>query len=105
MTVCTSLAIGLVLFVFFLILKGRLAYIFTDNQEVARAVADLSPLLALSILLNSVQPVLSGNYIYLHRNGFYLFIHMMNMLILEKEIVCNQKNFEQELLLVLDGKA
>ncbi|KAK1582921.1 hypothetical protein Q3G72_019543 [Acer saccharum] len=59
-TVLTSFIIGLVLFVFFLLLRGRLAYIFTSNPEVARAVADLSPLLAFSILLNSVQPVLSG---------------------------------------------
>ncbi|GAU21726.1 hypothetical protein TSUD_328510 [Trifolium subterraneum] len=40
--------------------KERLAYIFTDNKDVASAVGDLSPLLAVSILLNSVQPVLSG---------------------------------------------
>lgn len=60
MTVLTSLAIGVVLFFFFLFFRGRLAYIFTENQEVANAVAKLSPLLAVSILLNSVQPVLSG---------------------------------------------
>ncbi|KAK1583791.1 hypothetical protein Q3G72_026967 [Acer saccharum] len=59
-TVLTSFAIGLVLFVFFLLLRGRLAYVFTDSQKVARAVANLSPLLAFSILLNSIQPVLSG---------------------------------------------
>ncbi|XP_022888004.1 protein DETOXIFICATION 21-like [Olea europaea var. sylvestris] len=59
-TVLTSLAIGLVLFVFFLFFRGRLAYIFTKNQDVASEVAYLSPLLAFSILLNSVQPVLSG---------------------------------------------
>ncbi|EOY10408.1 PREDICTED: protein DETOXIFICATION 21 [Theobroma cacao] len=59
-TTLTSLAIGFVLFVLFLILRGRLAYIFTESEEVASAVADLSPLLACSILLNSVQPVLSG---------------------------------------------
>ncbi|CAA2993457.1 DETOXIFICATION 21-like [Olea europaea subsp. europaea] len=59
-TVLTSLAIGLVLFVFFLFFRGRLAYIFTKSQDVAVAVANLSPLLALSILMNSVQPVLSG---------------------------------------------
>ncbi|KAF8023394.1 hypothetical protein BT93_F0791 [Corymbia citriodora subsp. variegata] len=41
-------------------LWGRLAYIFTESDEVANAVADLSPLLSISILLNSVQPVLSG---------------------------------------------
>ncbi|KAM5550481.1 protein DETOXIFICATION 21-like [Rosa sericea] len=58
--VITSFAIGFVLFLFFLFLRERLAYIFTDNEEVAEAFADLSPLLAFSILLNSVQPVLSG---------------------------------------------
>ncbi|KAL6335917.1 hypothetical protein AAG906_003542 [Vitis piasezkii] len=60
MTVITSFAIGFVLFIFFLFFRGRLAYIFTDSHDVARAVADLSPLLACSMLLNSVQPVLSG---------------------------------------------
>ncbi|XP_043702166.1 protein DETOXIFICATION 21-like [Telopea speciosissima] len=58
--VLTSLSIGIVLFFLFLFLRGRLAYIFTNSREVAQAVANLSPLLACSILLNSVQPVLSG---------------------------------------------
>ncbi|CAM0908417.1 unnamed protein product [Alopecurus aequalis] len=58
--VITSFSIGFVLFVLFLVLRGRLSYIFTDSEVVASAVADLSPLLAFSILLNSVQPVLSG---------------------------------------------
>lgn len=60
--VFTSFAFGLVLFFIFLFLRERLAYIFTNDEEVAKAVADLSPLLAFSILLNSVQPVLSGIY-------------------------------------------
>ncbi|CAL0322856.1 unnamed protein product [Lupinus luteus] len=59
-TVLTSLTIGFLLFLFFLFYRGRLAYIFTSNKEVADAVGDLSPLLSISILLNSVQPVLSG---------------------------------------------
>ncbi|KAI3444236.1 hypothetical protein Pfo_000901 [Paulownia fortunei] len=58
--VLTSFAIGFVLFVFFLFFRGRLAYIFTKDHDVAAEVAHLSPLLAFSILLNSVQPVLSG---------------------------------------------
>ncbi|KAL6272372.1 hypothetical protein ACE6H2_023064 [Prunus campanulata] len=58
--VLTSLSIGFVLFLLFLFLRERLAYIFTTNEEVAKKVAELSPLLAFSILLNSVQPVLSG---------------------------------------------
>lgn len=60
--VSTSSAIGFVLFIFFLFFRGRLAYIFTESSEVAAAVADLSPLLACSILLNSIQPVLSGKF-------------------------------------------
>ncbi|TKY62813.1 TRANSPARENT TESTA protein 12 [Spatholobus suberectus] len=59
-TVLTSFAIGFILFLFFLFFRERLAYIFTSNKDVANAVGDLSPLLAISILLNSVQPVLSG---------------------------------------------
>ncbi|GMY19979.1 protein DETOXIFICATION 22-like isoform X3 [Fagus crenata] len=59
-TVLASFSIGFVLFLCFLFLRGRVAYIFTKNEEVVEAVADLSPLLAVSILLNSIQPVLSG---------------------------------------------
>ncbi|KAK7304919.1 hypothetical protein VNO77_42813 [Canavalia gladiata] len=59
-TVVTSFGIGLVLFLVFLFLKERLAYIFSPDPQVAQAVGDLSPLLSFSILLNSVQPVLSG---------------------------------------------
>ncbi|KAG0487856.1 hypothetical protein HPP92_006667 [Vanilla planifolia] len=58
--VLTSLVVGLLLFVLFLLLRGDIAYIFTESSAVVAAVADLSPLLAFSILLNSVQPVLSG---------------------------------------------
>uniref|UniRef100_A0A2N9GD65 Polysaccharide biosynthesis protein C-terminal domain-containing protein n=1 Tax=Fagus sylvatica TaxID=28930 RepID=A0A2N9GD65_FAGSY len=59
-TVLVSISIGFVLFLCFLFLRGRVAYIFTQNEEVVEAVANLSPLLAVSILLNSIQPVLSG---------------------------------------------
>ncbi|KAG2405442.1 hypothetical protein LR48_Vigan03g202500 [Vigna angularis] len=59
-SVLTSLAIGFFLFLFFLFFRERLAYIFTTDKDVAVAVGDLSPLLSISILLNSVQPVLSG---------------------------------------------
>lgn len=58
--VTISLVIGVILFVFFLFLRERLAYIFTEDTDVAAEVAHLSPLLAFSILMNSVQPVLSG---------------------------------------------
>jgi len=74
-TVLTSLAIGSFLFLFFLFFRERLAYIFTSNKEVAAAVGELSPLLSISILLNSVQPVLSGTSSY---NISSLFGDLMN---------------------------
>ncbi|KAK7261089.1 hypothetical protein RIF29_27393 [Crotalaria pallida] len=43
-----------------LALKDVISYVFTEGEEVAAAVSDLCPLLALSIILNGVQPVLSG---------------------------------------------
>ena len=61
--VINSLLIGVTLFVVFLLFRGNIAYFFTESPEVAAAVADLSPLLAFSILLNSIQPVLSGKLV------------------------------------------
>ncbi|XP_059636129.1 protein DETOXIFICATION 40-like [Cornus florida] len=43
-----------------LIFRDVLSYAFTDGQTVADAVSDLAPLLAVSIVLNGVQPVLAG---------------------------------------------
>lgn len=75
-TVLTSFSIGFVLFLIFLFLKGRLAYIFTPNPDVANAVGDLSPLLSFSILMNSVQPVLSGKYLHHH---YYLLLLIVSI--------------------------
>ncbi|KAG5589165.1 hypothetical protein H5410_039679 [Solanum commersonii] len=58
--VLISSAIGFTLALFFFFLRGRLALVFTESIEVVKEVDSLSPLLAFSVLLNSVQPVLSG---------------------------------------------
>ncbi|KAH7856260.1 hypothetical protein Vadar_034589 [Vaccinium darrowii] len=58
--VLTSFFIGFILFVLCLVLRGHIAYMVTENINVVAAVEDLSNLLAWSILLNSVQLVLSG---------------------------------------------
>ena len=89
--VITSFAIGFVLFLLFLCLRGRLAYIFTDDEDVVEAVTDLSPLLAFSILLNSIQPMLSGIVIvhftapimldYEKLNGFRVYYTMTGVAI------------------------
>ncbi|KAI9094270.1 hypothetical protein K1719_026852 [Acacia pycnantha] len=41
-------------------LRDVISYAFTEGEVVAAAVSDLCPLLALAIVLNGVQPVLSG---------------------------------------------
>ncbi|XP_031738271.1 protein DETOXIFICATION 40 isoform X2 [Cucumis sativus] len=43
-----------------LALRNVISYAFTEGLVVAAAVSDLCPLLALTILLNGIQPVLSG---------------------------------------------
>ncbi|KAF8395555.1 hypothetical protein HHK36_019503 [Tetracentron sinense] len=58
--VATSLAIGVFLWALILAFRQSISYIFSDSIEVAYAVSDLSILLAFSLLLNSIQPVLSG---------------------------------------------
>ncbi|XP_020219800.1 protein DETOXIFICATION 21 isoform X1 [Cajanus cajan] len=59
-TVLTSFAIGFILFLFFLFFREKLSSIFTSNKDVANVIGDMSPMLTISLLLNSVQPVLSG---------------------------------------------
>jgi hypothetical protein len=43
-----------------MLLHDKIAYLFTTSSDVLEAVDNLSLLLAVTILLNSVQPVLSG---------------------------------------------
>lgn len=43
-----------------LALRDVISYAFTEGEAVARAVSDLCPLLAFTLLLNGIQPVLSG---------------------------------------------
>ncbi|KAL8268503.1 hypothetical protein R6Q59_002301 [Mikania micrantha] len=56
----TSVVIGVFFFVLCLVFGKKLAYLFTDDDRVANAVSELSFLLSISILLNSISPVLSG---------------------------------------------
>nr|CAB3483761.1 unnamed protein product [Digitaria exilis] len=56
----SSVAIGLAFFVLVLALRDVYGAPFTESPEVVRAVASLGLVFAFSLLLNSVQPVLSG---------------------------------------------
>ncbi|KAL9154855.1 hypothetical protein ABFS82_10G144800 [Erythranthe guttata] len=56
----TSVTIGLLFWIICLVFGKKLGYLFTNEEEVAKYVSDLSPLLAFSVLLNGIYPVLSG---------------------------------------------
>lgn len=60
MAVSTSAAIGVVFMAVFLIWRMELPRFFSDNEEVVSEAAKLGYLLAATIFLNSIQPVLSG---------------------------------------------
>lgn len=56
----TSLILSVIFAFITLVFRHQLSYVFTSGEVVSDAVADLTPLLAASIILNGVQPVLSG---------------------------------------------
>ncbi|CAL4957293.1 unnamed protein product [Urochloa decumbens] len=56
----TSLVIGLFFWVLIMVLHDKIALIFTTSVVMLDAVDKLSLLLAFTVLLNSIQPVLSG---------------------------------------------
>ena len=56
----TSTCIGVIFWILCLDFGNKISYLFTNDEEIAEAVSSLSTLLAFSILLNSIQPVLTG---------------------------------------------
>lgn len=61
----TSIVIGVVFWVLCLIFGEEISHFLTSDEEVAETVSSLAVLLAFSILLNSVQPVLTGKFFFL----------------------------------------
>ena len=59
-SITTSAVIALFFWCLILYFNGEIALLFTSSEVVLAAVHDLSVLLAFTILINSVQPVLSG---------------------------------------------
>ncbi|XP_056847281.1 protein DETOXIFICATION 28 isoform X2 [Raphanus sativus] len=59
-SVIQSLIIGIILSVLVVFLHNQIGWIFSSSEAVMKAVNNLSILLAFTILLNSVYPVLSG---------------------------------------------
>ena len=57
-----SATISTILAVVILCLRNHISYLFTDGEAVSDAVADLCPVLAIMLVLGSIQPVLTGNF-------------------------------------------
>ena len=64
-SVITSIVIGLFFWFLIMIFHNEIALLFSSSKPVLQAVNKLSLLLAFTILLNSVQPVLSGKHLIL----------------------------------------
>ncbi|XP_042502875.1 protein DETOXIFICATION 24-like [Macadamia integrifolia] len=72
----TTLSIGVLFSVLFLVFSHVISYAFTSSAEVAKAVSSLASLLSLSVLLNSVQPVLSGVAIGAGRQTLVAYVNL-----------------------------
>ncbi|PKI45592.1 hypothetical protein CRG98_033908 [Punica granatum] len=59
-SVMQSTLIGIFFCLLVMVLRSKIAYIFTSSPEVIEEVSKLSYLLGATILLNSIQPILSG---------------------------------------------
>ena len=59
--VAISTIISIICALLVIIFRDNISYIFTDGEAVAAAVSDLCPLLAITLILNGIQPVLTGN--------------------------------------------
>ncbi|CAM8948591.1 hypothetical protein QQ045_015724 [Rhodiola kirilowii] len=55
-----SFILSLIAAIILMGLRNVISYAFTDGKAVAEAVSELCPLLAVTVILNGVQPVLSG---------------------------------------------
>ena len=55
-----SFLISVVAAALVLVLRHVISYAFTGGETVAQAVSDLCPVLAITLMLNGIQPVLSG---------------------------------------------
>ncbi|KAL5977163.1 Protein DETOXIFICATION 41 [Asimina triloba] len=56
----TSISISIIFSVIVLVLRTPLSQLFTTDESVIKAVSNLTPLLAISVFLNGIQPILSG---------------------------------------------
>ncbi|MBA0607026.1 hypothetical protein Godav_019394 [Gossypium davidsonii] len=72
----TSVSIGIVCMIVVFATRGYFPYLFTTSDAVAEETTKLAILLGITVLLNSLQPVLSGKY----RLPLFKFLCLMSVL-------------------------
>ncbi|KAG7964231.1 hypothetical protein I3843_09G159800 [Carya illinoinensis] len=73
----TSICLGVFAWIFCFVFDRKIAYLFTSDEEVAKSVLDLSTLLGISVLLNSIQPLcFTGVAVGAGRQGLVAFINI-----------------------------
>ncbi|XP_073024988.1 protein DETOXIFICATION 34-like isoform X2 [Primulina eburnea] len=75
-TVAESVLIGLLSVVIIMATKDHFAIIFTSSEKMQKAVSDLAHLLAITLVLNSIQPVISGVAVGGGWQGLVAYINM-----------------------------
>ncbi|XP_057460568.1 protein DETOXIFICATION 41-like [Actinidia eriantha] len=84
----TSILISIFFSAIVLIFKVELSKLFTSDSEVIAAVSDLTPLLAISVFLNGIQPILSGVAIGSGWQGVVAYVNLATYYIIGLPIGC-----------------
>lgn len=75
-----SFIISVIIAVIILALRHVISYAFTEGEVVANAVSELCPLLGITLVLNGVQPVLSGTHLPSLFSKFSFTLKYLNLL-------------------------
>lgn len=84
----TSVIISIIFSAIVLIFKTGLSQLFTSDSEVIAAVSDLTPLLAISVFLNGIQPILSGVAIGSGWQGVVAYVNLATYYVIGLPIGC-----------------
>lgn len=103
-SVLTSIVIGLIFWLLIMFFHNQIATIFSTSKAVLQAVNKLSLLLAFTILLNSIQPVLSGYFYYFLLNSKHIHSFSLILMFHITSLIYNEfLVLKQEWLLDQDG--
>ncbi|KAB8392293.1 hypothetical protein FH972_024808 [Carpinus fangiana] len=84
----TSILISIVFSAIVLIFQVGLSKLFTSDTEVIEAVSSLTPLLAVSVFLNGIQPILSGVAIGSGWQGVVAYVNLATYYVIGLPIGC-----------------